>query len=282
MTKSTHQRSTVAQNDKRLTPVKNLRVPPAPPQPKRIPVPVDLPAAGVKKEGALIPSAHGITGQVLGNNGVTTARNRGGPAAALRGGGRDGAAVAGAIMAKPPVATRTPAAPSAPRQAAAPTAVAAAATPATATTAKRAAGGGTPNAPQTLSTSEEEAEDVDDPGDIVPPLLPQKNPDHVHAVTAAGRGTGGTIAAAREAPAAGAAAPARDPGGAATAEATAQPAAPPAPPRALLVDELPGLEWKPTHNAETSTARASTAPSLRVHLPHGALTATPIHPAHSL
>lgn len=281
-TRSTPQRSTVAPSDRRLIPV-HLKVPPAPPQPKRVPVLVDLPAARVKKKGALILSAHVSTGQVLGNNAATVVRNQGGPAAALQGEGKDGAAVVAATVVKLPVVTLTPAVLSAPQRAAAPTAAAAAATrTATATTAKRAAEGGAPNARQTPSTSEGGAEDVDDPGDISIPLPPQKTPAHVHAAAAAGRGTDGTIGAAQEARVVGAAAPVRDPGSAATAAATALPAAPPAPLKALLADEAPGLERTLTPSAETSTALASTAPSLHVHLHHEALTATSIHPARSL
>lgn len=271
----------MAPSDKRLTPV-HLKVPPAPPQPKRAQVLVDLPAARVKKRVALIHSALVITGQVLGNNAATIVRNQGGLAVVLQDVGKDEAAVVGAIVAKPPVVIHTPAAPSAPQPAAAPTATVAAATQtATATTAQRVAGGDTLNVRQTLSMRGGAAEGVDDPGDISTPLHPQKTPGHVHAATAAGRGTGGTIGAAQEAPVAGAAAPVQDPGGAATAEATAQPAAPPVPPKALLADEAPGLEGTLTHTGETSTALASTAPSLHVHLHHEALIATPIHPAHS-
>lgn len=279
-TSPTPQRSTVAPSDKRPTPA-HLKVPPAPPQPKRVPVLVDPPAARVKKKGALIHSAHVIIGQVLGNNGATTVRNPGGPAAVPQDGEKDGAAVAGTIVAKPPVVTPTPAALSAPQPAAAPTATAAAATQtATVTTAQRAADGGTPSVRQTPTMSGGEAEDVDAPGDISIPLPPQKTPAHVHAATAAGRGTGGTIGAAQEAPAVGAAAPARDPGGAATA--AAPPAAPPAPPKAPPAGEPPGVGWTVTRTAETSTAPASTAPSLHVRLHHEALTATPIHPARRL
>lgn len=130
--------------------------------------------------------------------------------------------------------------------------------------------------------STEEAEGVDDPGGIsIPPPL-QKTPAHVHAVTAAERGTDGTIEAAQEALVVGAAAPVQDPGGAATAVATALLAARPAPPKDPHADEVPGVEGTVTHTAETSTALESTAPSPHAHLHHEALTATPIHPAHSL
>lgn len=282
LTRPTPQRSTVAPSDKRLTPV-HLKVPPAPPQPRRALGLVDLPAARVKMKGALRLSGHVIIiGQVLGNNGATIVMNQGGPAAALQDGGKDEAAVVGAIAAKPPVVTLTPAALSALQQAAAPTATVAAATQTvTATTARRVADGGTPNVRQTLSTSGGEAEVVDDPGDISTPLLLQMTPAHVHTVTAAGRGTGGTTGAAQEALAAGAAAPVQDPGGTATAVATALQAAPPAPPKAPHADEPPGVEATLTHTAETLTALASTAPSLHVHLHQEALTATLIHPARS-
>lgn len=277
LTRPTPQRSTAAPRDKRLTPV-HLKVPPAPPQPKRVLVLVDLPAVRAKTKEALRHSGHVIIGQVLGNNADTIVRNQGGPAAVHRDGGRDGAAVGDAIAAKTPVVTHTPAALSAPQQAAAPTATAATATrTATVITAPRVADGGV-NVHQTQSMSGEEAEVVDDPGDISTPRPPQKTPAHVHAATVVGRGTGGTTGAAQEALVAGAAAPVPDPGGAATAAATAPPAAPPAPPKALLADEVPGVERTVTHAAETSTALASTAPSLHVHLHHEALTATHIHP----
>lgn len=281
-TRPTPQRSTVAPSDKRLTPV-HLKVPPAPLQPKRVLVLVGLPVARVKKKGALMLSVHVIIGQVLGNNGVTIVRNQGGPAAVLQGVGKGGAAVVGAIGAKPPEVTLTPAALSAPQQAAAPTATVAAATQtATVTTAPQVADGGTPNARQTRSMSGGEAEDIDDLGDISTPLRPQKTPARGHAATAAGRGTVGTIGAAQGAPVAGAAAPAQDPGDAATAAATALPAAPPVPPKAPHAGEFPGDEGTVTHNAETSTALASTALSLHDHRHLEALTATAIHPARRL
>lgn len=272
----------MAPSDRRLTPV-HLKVPPAPLQPKKVPVLVDPPAVRVKKRGAPRPSGHVITGQVLGSNAATTARNRGGPAAVPQDGGIDGAAAAGAIVARTPVVTPTPAALSAPQQAAVPTATAAAATrTATVTTAQRVADGGTPSVRRTPSMSAGEAEDVDDPGDISTPPPPPKTPAPVHAATAAERGTDGTIGAARGAPVAGAAAPVQDPGGVAIAVATALPVAHPVPPKAPLADEVPGVERTATHTAETSSALASTAPSLHGHLHHEALTATPIHPAHRL
>lgn len=231
---------------------------------------------------ALRLSGHVTIGQVLGSNADTIVKNQGGPAAVRRDGGRDGVAVVDAIVAKTPVVTHTPAALSAHQQAAAPTAIAATATQtATVTTAPRVADGGA-NVHQTLNMSGEEAEVVDDPGDISTPRPPQKTPAHVHAATVAGRGTDGTTGAAQEALVAGAAAPAPDPGGAATAAATAPPAAPPAPPKALLAGEVPGVERTVTRGAETLTAPASIAPSLHVHLHHEALTATHIHPARRL
>ena len=272
----------MAPSGKRRTQVL-LKVPPAPPQHKRVLVLVGLLAVRVKRKGALQLNAHVIIGQVLGNNAATIARNQGGPAVAHQDEGKDGAAAVGAIAAKPPVVTLTPAALSAPQQAAVPIATVAAATlTATVTTARRVAGGGAPNAHQTQSMSGGVAEDVDDPGDISTPLPPQMTPAHVHAATAAEKGTGGTIAAAREAPVAGAAAPARDPGGAATAEVTVLPAARPVQPKAPLTDEAPGVEGTATHIEGTSTALASTAPSLHGHLRHEALTATPIQPARRL
>lgn len=282
LTRPTPQRSTVAPSDKRPTLV-HLKVPPAPPQPKRVLVLVDLPAVRVKKKGALRLKGHAIIDQVLGNNGATIVRNQGGPAAVLRDGGKDGAAVIGTIVGKPPIVTHTPVALSGPQQEVAPTATVAAATQtAIVTTAQRVTDGGTPNVHQTQSMIGGEAEDVDDPGDINTLLPPQKTPAHVHAATAAGRGTGGTIGAAQEALVAGAAAPVQDPGGAATAEATALSAARPALPKAPLADEARGVEGTVRHTAEISIALASTAPSHHAHLHPEALTATPIHPAHRL
>lgn len=258
-------------------------MPPAPLQPKKVLVLGDLPAVKVKKKGAPRRNARAIIGQVLGNSAATIVKNQGGPAAVPQDGGIDGAVVVGAIVVKTPVVTPTPAALSGPQQAAAPTATAAAATQtATVTTAQRVADGGTPNVRQTPSMSAGEAEDVDDPGDISTPLPPLKIPAHVHAATAAERGTDGTTGAAQGAPVAGAAAPVQDPGGVAIAVATVPPVAHPVPPKALLADEVPGVERTVTHTAETSSALASTAPSLHGHLHHEALTATPIHPAHRL
>lgn len=282
LTRPAPQRSTVAPSDKRLTPV-HLKVPPAPPQPKRVLVLVDLPAVRVKKKGALRLSGHVIIGQVLGTNDATIVRNQGGLAVVLRDGGKEEAAVVGTIGAKPLVATLTPAALSAPPQAAVPTATVAAATQiATVTIAQRVAGGGTPNVRQTPSMNGGEAGGIDDPGDISTHLPPQKTPAHVHAATAAERGTDVTIGAAQEALVAGAAAPVQGPGGAATAVATALPAAPLVPPKDPPAEEAPGVEGTVTHTAETSIAHASTDPSLHVHLHHEALTETPIHPAHRL
>jgi len=273
----------VAPSDKRLTLV-HLKVPPVPAQPKRVLVLEDLLAVTVKKKGALLHSVHVITGRVLGNNAATIVRSQGGPAAAHQDEGKDGVAVVvGTIVAKPHEVTLTLAALSAPQQAAVPTATIAAATQtATATTAQRVGDGGTPNARRTLSMRGGVAEDVDDPGDISTPLPPQKTPAHVHAATAAGRGTGGTTGVVQEAPVAGAAAPVQDRGGAATVVATAPPVAPPVPPKAPLTGEAPGVERTVTHTAETSTALASIAPSLHVHLRHEALIVIPIHLAHRL
>ena len=259
-------------------------MPPAPLQPKRVLVLADLPAVKVKKKGAPRLKGLAIIDQVLGNNGVTIVRNQGGPAVARHDGGNDGAAVAGTIVAKPPAVIHTPAALSAPRQEAAPTATAAAAIQtAIVITAQRVADGGTRNVHRILSMSEGGAEDADDRGENTP-LPPQKTPAHVHAATAEGRGTGGTIGAAQEAPAAGAAAaaPVQDPGGAVTVEATALSAARPAPPKDLLTGEARGVEGTVRHTAGTLTALAFTAPSHHAHLLHEALTATPIHRAHRL
>lgn len=281
-TRPTPQRSTVAPSDKKLTPAL-LKVPPAPPQPKRVLVLVGPLVVRVKRKGAPRLNGHATIDRVRGNSVATTVRNRGGPAAALQDGVKDGAAVGGIIEARPPIVTHTPAALSAPQPEAAPTAIAAAATrTAIVTTAQRVAGGGTPNARQTPSMSGGEAEDVDDPGDISTLPPPQRTPARVHAATAAGRGTGGTTGAARGVPAAGAAAPAQDRGGAATAEATAPPAAPPAPPKAPPVGEVSGVERTARRTAETSIALASTAPSHHDRRRHEALTATPTRPARRL
>lgn len=280
LTRPTPPRTTVAPKDKRLTPV-HLKVPPAPPQPKKVLVLVDLPVVRVKRKGALIPSAHVITGQARENSAATTAKNQGGPAAAHQDGGNDGAAVAGIIVARPRIVALTPAALSAPQQAAVPTATVVEATrTATATTAQKVADEGTPNVHQTQSMSAGVAEDVDDPGGISTRLPLQKTPAAlVRAATAAGRGTDGTIGAAPEAPPAGAAAQVQDPGGGATVVATAPPAAPLVQTRALLTGEAPGVERTVTRIAETSTVHASIAPSLHALLHLEALTATPIHPA---
>lgn len=279
LTRPTHLRSTVATKDKRLTPV-HLKVPRAPPQPKRVLVLVDLPAVKVKKKGALIPSAHVITGQARGNNAATIVKNQGDPAAVHQDGGNDEVAVAGVIVVKPPVVALIPAALSAPQQAAVPTATVAEATQtATATTAQKVTDEGAPNVHPTQSMTAGVAEDVDDPGGISTHLPLQKTHAHVHAATAAGRGTDGIIGAAPEAPAAGVAALVQDPGGGATVVATALLAAPPVQIKGLLTGEALGVERIVTPIAETSTARASTAPSLHGLLLHEALTATPIHPA---
>lgn len=282
LTRPTPQKSTVASSDKRLTPV-HLKVPPAPPQPKRVLVLEDLPAVRVKKKGAPRVKGHATINQVPGNNAATTVRSQEGHAAILQDVVKDGAAVVGTIVAKPLIVIRTPAALSAPQQEAAPTATAATATPtATVTTARRVADGGTLSIHQILSMSGGEAENIDDPGDISTLLPPQKTLAHGHAATAVGRGTGGTTGAAQEALVAGAAAPVQDPGGAATAEATALQAAHPVPPKAPLADEARGVEGTVRHIAETSTALTSTAPNHRAHLRHEALPVTPIHPARRL
>lgn len=273
-------RNALAPSDRKPTPV-YLKVPPVPAQPKRVPVPVDLPVVRVKKKEVLSHKNPVIIDQALGNNVATTARNRGGPTVTLQGEGSDGAAVVDIIAAKPPVVVHTPAAPSAPLREAAPTATAAAATrTVTVVTAQRAEGGGAPNIHQIPNTNAGKAEDGDDPGDMSILLPPQKTLARVPAATAGGRDTGGIIEAAREALAAGAAAPARDRGGAATAEATAPPVAHPAPPKTLLADEARGAEETVRPFAGTSTALASTAPSLPARLHHEALTVTPTHPAH--
>lgn len=276
----TRQRSTAAPRDKRPTPL-HPRVPPAPPQLRRVLVLVDPPAVKVKKKEAPTLNALVITGQVLENSAATTARNQGDPAAAPPGAGTEGAAVVGAIMAKIPAATRTPAALSALQQAAALTATAAAATrTATAITARKVEDADTQNGRQTPSMREGEVEDEDDPEGISTPRPPQRTPAHVHAATAAGRGTVGTIGAVLGAPVVGAAAPAQDPGDAVTAEAAAQAAAPPAPPKAPHADEAPGAEQTVTLTAETSTAPTSTALSPHARPHHEALTATHTRRAH--
>lgn len=255
-------------------------MPPAPPQPKKVLDLVDLPAVRVKKKGALIRSAHVITGQARGNSGATIVKNQVGPAAAHQGGGTGGAAAVGAIEAKPPVVALIPAVLSAPQREAVPTATVAAATlTATVTTAQKPADEDTLNVHQTLNMSGGAAGDEDDPGDISTPLLPQKILAHVRAATAAGKGTGGIIGAAQEAPAVGVAAPVQDPGDEATVVATVLRVGHPVQTKVPLTDEVLGAEGTVTHIAETSTALASTAPSLHVHLHREALTATPIHPA---
>lgn len=274
------QRSTAAPRGKKLTPV-HPRVPPAPPQLRRVPVLVDPPAVKVKKKEALTLSALVITGQVLGNSVATTARNQGDPAAAPPGVGTEGAAAVGAIMAKTHAATLTPAARSVPQQAAVLTATAATATrTATAITAPRVEDADTQSGLQTPNMREGGVEDEDDPEGTSTPLPPQRIPAHVHAATAAGRGTVGTTGAVPEAPVVGAAAPAQDPGDAVTVEAAAQAAAPPALPKAPRADEAPAVEQTVTLTAETSTAPTSIALSPHAHLHHEALTATHIHRVH--
>lgn len=256
-------------------------MPPAPHRPKRAPVPVGHRAARVKKKAGRRLSAHAITDRVLVNSDATTARNRAGPAAVHRDEENDEGVVAGTIAGKRLVVIRTRAARSVHRRAAVLTAtVVVAIRTATATTVTRAADGGTPNAPQTPNMRGGAVADADDPGDISTPRPHPKTLAPVHEATVAGRGTGGTIGAALGVPAVGAAAPAPGPGDAATAAATAPPAAPPAPPKAPRIDEDPGVEGTATRTAETSTALASTAPSLRVHLHHEALTAIRTHRVH--
>lgn len=259
----------------------HLKVPLAPPQPKRALVPVGRQAVRVKKKVGRLLSAHDITGQVLANSGVTTARNQADPAAVHRGGEKDEEVVVGTIVAKRLVVIHTQAAQSVPQQAAVLTATAVVVTrTATVTTAMRAADGGTPNVPQTLNMRGGVVVDADDPGDISTHLPHLKTLVHVHEATVVGRGIDGTIEAALEVPAVGAAVPVPDPGDAATAVATVPPAAPLAPLKAPLIDEEPGVEGTATHTVETSIALASIVPSLHVHLHHEALTAIRIHRVH--
>lgn len=256
-------------------------MPLAPLQPKRAPVLVGRQAVRVKKKVVRLLSAHAITGRVLANSAVTTARNRADPAAVHRDGEKDEEVVAGTIVAKRLAVIRTPAARSVPQQAAVPTATAVGATQtATATTATRAADGGTLNVPPTPNMRGGVVVDADDPGDISTRLPHPKTLVHVREATVVGRGIDGTIEAALEVPAVGAAAPAPDPGDAATAEATAPPAAPPAPLKAPPIDEEPGVGGTATHTAETSIGLASIVPSLHGHLHHEALTAIRIHQVH--
>lgn len=270
----------MAPSDKRLTPV-HLKVPPAPHQPKRALVLVDLPAVRVKKKGTPKLKDHTIIDQVLGNNAATAAKSQGGPAVVLQGEGKGGAAVVDTIVGIHLIVIHTPVALSVRQQEAVLTATVVAATQtAIVTTAQRVADGGTPNVHQILNMNEGEAMDTGDPGDINTLLPPQKSPAHDRVVTAEGRGTGGTIGVAQEAQVAGVTALVQDHGGAATAEVTVLPVAHPAPPKAHLTGEARGVGGMMRHTAETSTALASIAPSHHTHLHHEALTATPIHPAH--
>lgn len=281
MTRPGRMRNTLAPSDRKLTPV-YLQAPPVPPQPKRVLVLVDLLVARVKKKEVLNHKNHVIIDQVLGNNVATTVWNQGGPTVILQGEGNDGAAVIDIIAVKPPVVIHTQAARSARLQEAVPTATVVAATQTvTVVTAQRDEGGGAPNIHQILNMNVGKAEDAEDLGDMSTLLPPQRTLAHVPAATAEGRDTGGIIEAVQEVLAAGAAAPAQDHGGAATAAATALPVGHPALPKTLLADEARGAEEIVRQTAGTSTVLASTALSLPAHLHHEALTVTPTHPAHS-
>lgn len=281
MTRPGRMRNTLAPSDRKLTPV-YLKVPPVPPQHKRVLVLVDLPAVRVKKREVLSHKNHVIIDQVLGNNVATTVRNREGPTAILQGEGNDGAAVVDIIAVKSPVVIHTRAARSARLQVAVPTATVVAATQtATVVTAQRGKGGGTPSIHQILNMNVGKAEDAEDPEDIITLLPPQKTLAHAPAATAEGRDIGTITEAVQEVLAAGAAAPARDHGGAATAAATALPVGHPAQPKTPLADEARGAAETVRQTAGTSTALASTAPSLPAHLHHEALTVTATHPARS-
>lgn len=259
----------------------HLKVPLAPPQPKRAPVLVGRQAVRAKKKVVRLLSGHAIIGRVLANSAVTTARNQADPAAVHRDGEKDEEVVVGTIVAKRLVVIHTQAARSVPQQAAVLTATAVVATrTVTVTTATRAADGGTPNVPQTPNMRGGVVVDADDPGDISTHLPHLKTLVHVHEATVVGRGIDGTTEAALEVPAVGAVVPVPDPGDAVTAVATALPAAPPTPLKAPLIDEEPGVEGTVTHTAEISIALASIVPSLRVHLHQEALTAIRIHQVH--
>lgn len=274
----TQWRSTVAPSAKRQIQVCH-KVPPAPLLLRKVQPLVDPPAVTVKRTGAR-PSARGITNPVP-ETGGTIARSRAAPTAAHPGEGRDGAAVAGGIVARPLAADHTPAVRSALLGPAVATATAAAATRrATATTAQRGGGAAVPNAHQTLSMKGGAAEGGDAPEGVSTPPLPLRTRVLAHAATAVARSTGDTTAAAPAAPAAGAAAPAVGPGGAATAAAVVLPAAPRPPIKAPHIVEGAGAELTVTHTAETLTALASIVPSRHGQPPHEALTATHIHPVH--
>lgn len=171
-------------------------------------------------------SDHGITSRVLENSGGTTVKIQADLVVVRQDAESDGEVVVGGIVAKHHAAALTPAAQSAPQGAVAATATAVGAIPrATATTAQRGAGTDIQNVHRTQSMTGGVVVDEDDQEDTStrPHLL--KTRALAHAATAAGRGTGGTIAAAPEAPVAGAAAPALGPGDAATAAAVALPVA---------------------------------------------------------
>lgn len=255
------------------------KVPPAPLLPKKARPQVDPPAVTVKRMGART-NARAITNPVP-ETGGTTARSQAAPTAAPPDEGRDGAAVAGGIVARRLAVDPTPAVQSAPLEPAAATATAAAATQrATVTTAQRDAGGAIRNVHRTLSMRDEAAEGEDGPGGVSTPPLPPRTRALAPAATAAARSTGDTTVAAPAAPAAGAAAPAAGLGGAATAAAGALPAAPRPLIKAPHIVAGAGAERTVTHTVETLTALASTVPSRHGQPPHEALTAMHIHPVH--
>lgn len=252
-------------------------MPLAPPLLRRVLVTVDIPAVTVKEKVAPTTSTRVITSRVHRNSGAIAAKNLGDLAAALQDEVKDTAVAVGTNVVKPLAVALTRAARSAPRQEAAHAVTEAAATQTvTATTAQKVADEGTPSVRRTPSMSEEAVEDVGGPEDVSTPHPPQRTPAHDHVATAGRRGIGGTTAAAHEVPVAGATALV-DRGGVATVEAEAQAAAPPVRTKAPLTDETPGAKQTATLIAETSTAHASTAPSLHVHH-YEALTAAPILP----
>lgn len=254
-------------------------MPPAPLQPKKVQSLVDPPAVTVKRRGAQT-SARAIINPVPETDG-TIARTQAAPTAAHPDMERDGAAVAGDIVARLLAVAPTQVAQSAPLGPAAVTATAAAATRrATATTAQRATGTAIRSARRILSMRDGAAEEGDGPGGVSTPLPHPRTLALAHAATAAARGTGGTTVAVPVARAAGAAARAAGPGGAAIATAAALPAAPHPLIKAHHIGEEPGAEQTVTHTEETLIALVSTAPSRHGHPPHEALTATYIHPVH--
>lgn len=240
---------------------------------------VDPPAVTVKKTGART-NAPAITNPVP-ETGGTTVRSLAAPTAAHPDVERDGAAVAGGIVARLLAVAPIPAARSAPLGPAAATATAAVATlRATATTALRGAGAATRSVHRTPSMRDGEAEDEDGLGGVSIHLLPLRTRVLARGATAATRGTDGTTTAALVALAAGAVAPVEGLGGAVTAAAVALPAAPRLRTKALHIVVGLGAELTVTHTVESLIALVSTAPSHHEQPPHAALTGMHIHPVH--